>query len=219
VKLPEIQKPKVKLVSFDLDGTILKGHILEHLRIPMKLHNEIMAQDELFFQGQLTYEQTLEIQFRMLAGLKAAEIAPDVNDLPLIGDLERTLEKFDEAGATAVVLTDNPSFAAEPLRKCGFQKIIGSEIQASRGFLTHKMRLLRNKFDGLRLYCERNRLQVISCAHVGDWVNDIPVFEKTAVSVAFNWDEKEVSEAATYSVRSDSLLDVYRVLEPHLPFS
>ena len=76
---------------------------------------------------------------------------------------------------------------------------------------------MTNKLDGLQRYCNQHRIRLRSCAHVGDWTNDIVVLKSVELSVAFNASDESVLRAATYTVNSDSLLDVYRVLEPNLP--
>lgn len=217
LELLAMNNPQLKLVSFDLDGTILRGRILDYVKIPDALHRTIVGHDELFFQGKLGYEETLQIQLSLFAGMKIDEIAPDPTRLPLIEDLDATLQGLNRAGVRTVILTDNPSFAAEPLRRHGFRDIIASEIETSNGVLTARMKLLTNKLDGLREYCRQHNIGLASCAHVGDWTNDVVVFKSVGVSVAFNASEQSVSKAATYAVNSDSLLDVYRLLEPNLP--
>jgi phosphoserine phosphatase len=212
-----MKNSQLEVVSFDLDGTILRGHILAHTRIPETLHKKIVEHDALFFNGKLGYEETLAAQFGLFAGMRIEEIAPDPDKLPLIGGLHETLGALKCAGVACLVLTDNPSFAADPLGKFGFQGIIGSEVEAPNGVLTGRIKLLTNKLEGLQNYCGRHGIGLESCAHVGDWVNDIVVFKAVGRSVAFNASEESVSRAATYTVNSDSLLDVYRVLEPDLP--
>lgn len=212
-----MKTPQLKLVSFDLDGTIIRGRILDYVKISKALHEKVAYQDELFSQGKLGYEKTLQIQFGLFAGLNANEIAPNPQELPLIKDLDATLERLKRAGVRVVILTDNPSFAVERLRTCGFQDVIASEVETSNGVLTGQIDLLTNKLDGLREYCERRGVELARCAHVGDWINDVVVFKGVGLSVAFNPSEEDVSKAATYTVRSDSLLDVYRILEPNLP--
>jgi phosphoserine phosphatase len=206
----------LELVSFDVDGTILRGTILDHVKVPKALHEKIALQDVLFEQGKLGYEERLQIQFALLSGMNVNEIAPDPEYLPLIGDLQTTLEKLKESKVRVVVLTDNPSFAAEPLRFYGFQEMIASEIEVENGRLTDRMKLLTNKLTGLREYCKREGIELGSCAHVGDWINDVVVFKAVGLSVAFNPSEEDVSTAATYTVRSSSLLDVYNVLKSNL---
>jgi len=208
-------KGPIALVSFDLDGTILRGMILNHIRAPKDLRERIALQDVLFEQGKLGYEERLQAQFALLSGMHVDEITPDPEHLPLIGDLQTTLEKLRRSEVTVVVLTDNPSFTVEPLRCCGFHEVIGSEIEVHNGTLTDRMKLLTNKLTGLREYCKRVRIELGSCAHVGDWINDVVVFKAVGVSVAFNPSEEDVSRAATYTVRSSSLLDVYNVLKPN----
>ncbi|HXZ97804.1 MAG TPA: HAD hydrolase family protein, partial [Candidatus Acidoferrum sp.] len=124
------------------------------------------------------------------------------------------IQRFRNARVRTVILTDNPSFAAQPLMKFGFEDVIASEVEASNGALTGRINLLTNKLTGLQEYCSQHKIELTSCAHVGDWTNDVVVFKGVGLSVAFNASEESVSQAATYTVNSDSLLDVYRVLEP-----
>jgi HAD superfamily phosphoserine phosphatase-like hydrolase len=207
----------LKLVSFDLDGTIVRGHILDYTKIPEALHRKILEHEELFVEGKLGYEETLRMQFALFRGMKIDEVAPDVETLPLIEDLDATIQRLRNAGVRTVILTDNPSFAAQPLMKLGFDDTIASEVEISNGALTGRINLLTNKLAGLREYCGQHRIELASCAHVGDWMNDVVVFRGVGLSIAFNTSEECVSQAATYTVKSDSLLDVYRVLEPSLP--
>ena len=139
LELPSMNNPQLKLVSFDLDGTILRGQILNYAKIPEALHRKISEHDALFFDGERGYEETLAAQFALFAGMKIEEIAPDLDGLPLIGDLDKALQGLDRAGVKCLILTDNPSFAAKPLRKLGVHDIIGSEAETSNGTLTGRM--------------------------------------------------------------------------------
>jgi phosphoserine phosphatase len=208
---------QLKLVSFDLDGTILRGNILDHAKIPEALRRKIAEYDELLFRGELEYEKMLQVEFSLFRGMKVEEIVPDVEKLPLIKDLHPTIRRLRSAGVRTVILTDNLSFAVEPLRKFGFHDIIASEAETSNGTLTGRMKLLTNKLVGLREYCRQQGIELASCAHVGDWTNDLVVFGAVGLSVAFNASEESVSRAATYTVNSDSLLDVYSALKANLP--
>jgi len=212
-----MKNTRLKLVSFDVDGTVLRGRILDYVRVSKGLHEKVAALDELFFQGKLGYEETLDIQFGLFEGLCERDIAPDPESLPVIGDLEATLRRLMRSGVRVVILTDNPSFAVRPLTRFGFQDIIATEVESSNGKLTRRMKILTNKLVGLQEYCERQRIELVCCAHVGDWINDVAVFKGVGLSVALNSSDEEVSKAATYVVNSDSLLDAYRALEPHLP--
>ena len=217
--MPAMKNVRLKLVSFDLDGTILRGHMLDYAKIPEVLHRKIVEYDELFFGGKLGYEEMLQVEFGLFRGMKIDEIAPEVEKLPLVKDLHTTIQRLRSAGVRTVILTDNLSFAVEPLRKLGFHDIIASEAETLNGALTGRMKLLTNKLVGLREYCRQHGIELTSCAHVGDWTNDIVVFRAVGLSVAFNASEESVSRAATHTVNSDSLLDVYNALKPNLPAS
>ena len=199
LELPAMKNPQLQLVSFDLDGTILRGRILDYAKIPEALHRKIADHDKLMFRGELGYEESLQIQFALFAGMKLNEITPDPEKLPLIKDLDATIQALNRSGVRSVILTDNPSFAAEPLRKHGFRDIIASEVETSNGILTGRLKLLTNKLEGLREYCRQHDIELASCAHVGDWTNDLVVFKAVGLSVALNASEESVSRAATYS--------------------
>jgi len=211
-----MKKVQLKLVSFDLDGTILRGRILDYARIPEALHRKIMEIDDLMYAGKVGYEESLRAEYSLFTGMRVEGIAPDPSKLPIINDLGATIQRLRSAGIRTVILTDNPSFAAEPLRKFGFHDIIASEIETSNGAFIGRMKILANKLVGLREYCRQHKMELASCAHVGDWTNDVVVFKAVGLSVAFNASDESVSKAATYTVNSDSLLNVYRVLEPNL---
>ena len=206
----------LELVSFDVDGTILRGRILNYLRISKECHDQIEFLHESYHNGRLGYEDTLRAQFSLLAGMKVSEIAPKLTDLPLVSDLRATVERLSLKGVKVVVLTDNPSFAVDPVRSYGFKDVISSEIEIQGGLLTNRMRILTNKLHALRKYCLEDGLDIARCAHVGDGFNDVVAFKGVGLSIAFNSNDEEASSAATYRVNGNSMLDVYRVLETNL---
>jgi HAD superfamily phosphoserine phosphatase-like hydrolase len=212
-----MNKVQLRLVSFDLDGTIVRGRILDYAKISGAMHRKIQQIDNLMDEGKISYDESLRAEYALFSGMRVDGIAPDPNKLPLINDLKETVERLTNLGVRVVILTDNPSFAAEPLKTHGFQDVIATEFEVANGILTGAARVLANKLVGLREYCDRRGIELSSCAHVGDWTNDIVVFNSVGLSVALNPSEESVSKAATHTVNSDSLLDVYRVLEPNLP--
>lgn len=211
-----MENAPIKVVSFDVDGTILRGRILDYLRVAAECHDKIEALHESYHQGKLGYEDTLHAQFSLLAGMNASEIVPNVNALPLISDLRTTIERLKVRGAKSVILTDNPSFIVNPLRTYGFQEVIASEIEIRNGVVTNRMHLLTNKLQAIRAHCLKEGIEITRCAHIGDGFNDVVAFRGVGLSVAFNSHEDEALRASTYRVNSNSMLDVYRVLEPFL---
>ena len=50
------------------------------------------------------------------------------------------------------------------------------------------------------------------CIHVGDWLNDIPVFRVVGYSIALNSRFERVKRTASHVLNTDNLLDVYNHL-------
>jgi phosphoserine phosphatase len=106
-----------------------------------------------FTKGGLGCEEILRAQFLLVTGMRAHEITPHVMDLPLVARRSSIIERLKLMGVKALILTDNASFIVAPLRICGFQEVIGSEIEIQGGIITDRMKLLTNKLRPLREYC------------------------------------------------------------------
>jgi len=53
--------------------------------------------------------------------------------------------------------------------------------------------------------------------HVGDGLNDVPVFRVVGYSIALNTNLEKVKRAASHRMETDDLLDVYKHIHSAMP--
>jgi phosphoserine phosphatase len=131
-----------------------------------------------------------------------------MDELPKIQNISEAVTELKKQGLRAILLTDNPDVLADYFVKFGFERAIGSEAGVEDGYITGELRPLSDKSEGLARFLNEDSLGFDECVHVGDWVNDIPVFRKVGYSIALNARDARVRESASHSMNTESLLDV-----------
>ena len=153
-------------------------------------------------------------QYKLLQGMKLADILREVSKVEVIKNVRETVEKLQGHRIRVVLLTDNPDFlCAYLIERFGFEGYVGSKVGIKDGIVTSEIEPLPDKKLGLRKYCAWLSVPLSRCVHVGDWVNDIPVFRVVRHSVALNAKTEKVKTSASYHMETDDLLDVYHHLQ------
>jgi len=141
------------------------------------------------------------------------DVLREVSKVDVIGNVRETVVKLQGHGLGVILLTDNPDFlCAYLVERMGFNGYVASKVTVKEGIITDEILSLPDKRDGLRKYCNWLSISVKKCIHVGDWLNDIPVFRVVGHSIALNSKFEKVKGAASYVLNTDNLLDVYNHL-------
>ena len=169
--------------------------------------------DEMLHRRRITLKECLDSQFKLLSGKRVDEVLQEVSKVAVIRNVRETVEKLQGHRLGVVLLTDNPDFlCAYLVERFGFNGYVASKVGIKDGFITGEMQSLPDKLEGLRKYCKWLSIPLQNCIHVGDWLNDIPVFKTVGYSVALNAKPEKVKESASSVMQTDDLLDVYRHL-------
>src|SRR2546429_188680 len=80
------------------------------------------------------------------------------------------------------------------------------------GIISGEIDPLTDKRLGLEKYRSRMSIPRSKCVHVGDGRNEVPVFRAVQYSIALNSRVALVNKAASHTMITDDLLDVYRHL-------
>jgi len=204
---------KIKLASFDLDGTLTPvdtlGFVIKKLR-PTFFDKYQMLEDAIH-SDTIQYDKGLREQLQLISGLSVSEIESVIKDLPLLRNSREALMLLKEKGIKILLLTDNPDVFCLPLLKhlpidhiLSSKTIIEGDIVKGISFaLSDKAKALTNFIGNLDIPLD-------SIVHIGDWKNDIPVFKIVGFSIALNPREKIVSENAKATIRTNDMMIVAR---------
>lgn len=201
------------LVSFDVDGTIFRRAALTAAAPALGIGEKWNAYDQMLHHRRITLKDCLDSQFKLLAGKRLDEILREISKVEVIRNVRETVEKLQGLRLGVVLLTDNPDFlCAYLVERFGFNGFVASKVVVKDGIITGEIQSLPDKLEGLRKYCRWLSIPLKKCIHVGDWVNDVPVFKSAGYSVALNGKMDAVKKAARHVMETDDLLDVYRHL-------
>jgi phosphoserine phosphatase len=174
----------LRLVTLDLDGTLLPHDTVfaAVLRESGKAR-EAEESDARYFAGQTTLEECFWEQWRWVRPLSPADLHRALRKaawLPGIGDGVRRLR---EAGLAVCLLTDQPSTITDFLGRWGLTDAICSPVTVKEG----RQVAIDARFD--KVANLRHRLATAGVAaadvcHVGNGVNDVPVFQAVGRSLA-----------------------------------
>lgn len=207
---------KYDLVCFDMDGT------LTTVRSSWRWIHECLDVDnepayQAFVNGEIDEKEFMRrdigLWLEKNPGLRIGDIARMFQTMPLIGGIQETVACLRDNGIACVIVSGGIDLAAKMLcDEFGFDEYIADEICCDEcGRLTGEGRQhldLHDKGINVREFIEKYYTTKERTVSIGNSFTDIPMFESSGLSIAFNPTDEYTSEAATHTVRSDNIADV-----------
>ncbi len=201
------------MVSFDVDGTIFRKPALRQAAQALGVGQKWDSLDEMYDHKRISLRERLESHYKLLQGLRLADILREVSKIEVIKNVRETVEKLQGHRIRVALLTDLPDFLCSYLvERFGFEGYIASKVGVKGGIISDEIEPLHDKRLGLRKYCSWLSIPLSRCVHVGDGLNDVPVFRVVRYSIALNSRVGKVNASASYHITTEDLLDVYRHL-------
>src|SRR5438093_11410026 len=164
----------------------------------------------MYHRQRITLRQGLLQQFQLLVGMKLVDVLAQVSKVPMMRNIRETVEKLLGLGLSVILCTDNPDFLCQYLvEQFGFRGFVSSKVAVKNGVITDDIEPLPDKRLGIRKYCAWMSIPISKTVHVGDGLNDVPVFRVVGYSIALNTSLEKVKKAASYQMETDNLLGVY----------
>ncbi len=199
------------MVSFDVDKTLFRKPALTTAVKALGIGERWDALDELERKKRITIGQCLLSQYKLLVGMSLQDILREISKVEMIRNIRETVEKLLGLGVQVILTTDNPDFLCRYLiERFGFNGFVSSKVAVQNGVVTDEIEPLPDKRLGIRKYCAWMSVPLSKVVHVGDGPNDVPVFRAVGYSIAINTDIDKVLKAASFQVKTDDLLDVYK---------
>jgi len=201
------------MVSFDVDGTLFRKAALTTAVHGLGIGERWDTYDKMYHQRRITLRECLDQQYKLLTGMRLQDVMREVSKVEMIRNIRETVVKLQGHGLGVTLLTDNPDFLCSYLvESFGFNGYTASKVEVKDGIITGKNEPLPDKSEGLKKYCSWMSILPKKCIHVGDWINDIPVFKMAGYSVALNSKTEKVRDRASFAIETNDLMDIYRHL-------
>jgi HAD superfamily phosphoserine phosphatase-like hydrolase len=212
---------EIQVISLDLDGVLFDGPSAAY-----PLAHQLGLGADFLKALQITKEKKLPFHDTIVEGSKIWKgVAVDgeydhlVDTLPLMLGAEETVRTLKEWGYSVGCITSGVSqFFMEPfIRRLdldfGYTNILGQKDGAHDGTVSFVM-------DGpmkavsAKSHLDERGISTNYLAAVGDGENDIELFKICAFSIAFNPENKLVSQAASVTIESKDLRDILEYFKP-----
>ena len=210
--------PKFVEVSFDVDKTLFREPALTRATRGLGIGKKWDAIDELYEKKRMTLRQALLQQYQLLVGMKLEDVLAQVSKVPMMRNIRETVDKLLGLGLQVILCTDNPDFLCQYLvEQFGFRGFVSSKVAVKNGVIIDDIEPLPDKRLGIRKYCAWMTIPLSKTVHVGDGLNDVPVFRVVGYSIALNTNLEKVKRAASHRMETDDLLDVYKHIHSAMP--
>lgn len=208
---------KIKLVMFDMDGTLLDGRTIQKFADTIGFKNELSL---LLKSNKKFYEITIEIA-KLLKNLEKTELLKIFRKIPIQKNAEKVIKKLKKMNIRTAIITDSYQFVADDLKKrLDIDYAYANDLISKNGRFTGEIvlnnkNLIRDKItDEIYSICKRCILEEL-CSKlkisekeviaIGDGIVDIGMIEKSGVGIAFKA-PKRVQKYA--NVTTNNLIDI-----------
>lgn len=207
---------KYDLVCFDMDGVLTSVRSSWHwINLCLDINN-----DDTFYAymtGQIDQSEFMRRDItrwrEVMPGIRISDIVRFLRDLPLTGGIQETVACLRSNGIKCVIVSGGIDLAARMIaEEFGFDDYAADEICCSAdGSLTGEgiIRVdLRDKGITVRHFIEKYGTTKERTVSIGNSHTDIPMFENSGMSIAFNPTDNPTAEAATFKVVSKNMSDI-----------
>src|SRR5213594_2675400 len=205
------------MVSFDVDKTLFRKPALTTVARALGIGERWDGLDEMEQKKRITIGQCLARQYELLVGMKLVDVLAEVSKVEMMRNIRETVDKLLRLGLSVMLCTDNPDFLCQYLvEQFGFRGFVSSKVAVKNGLITDDIEPLPDKRLGIRKYCAWMSIPLSKTVHVGDGLNDVPVFRVVGYSIALNTSLEKVKRAASHQMETDDLLDVYKHIQSEM---
>jgi phosphoserine phosphatase len=206
----------MRLVSFDMDGTLIRGTSAATFMAARLDHAAEAAELERLYElGQLSAPEFAEAVARRFVGLRISEVERHFEELPLIGGIAQTVAALRRRDIPCVISTVSYGFYAGVLmRRFGFDGHCGSVMDELGGVLQGRMHAHCTPDDKkcfVEAFAAARGIPMAAVAHVGDSISDLPLFSAVGRAVALNA-TPAARAAAHHAIDTENLEDVLALL-------
>jgi len=202
----------IKLVIFDIDGTILQTYSWQHIHQILGTWSQPKKYCDQFFKNEITYEEWAKRDAALWKDLPLTKINQIIKRMPYTKGAKETLKTLKQKRIKVYLLSAGLTQVAQRIQsETCVDGYIANTLIVEDGYLTGEVEVnvsFHNKNKHLPAILKKFNLTSQECAAVGDDPTLIPLFKKVALAIAFNPANKNIEKHADITVKSDDLRDI-----------
>lgn len=204
-----------RLVTFDLDGTLTRGHGWEIIAESAGRRDEYRRINRRFLAQEVGEDEHLRELLDLAVGLSLDRVHELLSATRRVDGIRSTIAALHERGAVAALLTHNPTYVCDwYVRAFGFDDAEGTDgVQVRDGRIAPCGPIRADKSTGLARLLSRHGARPGEASHVGDGWADARIFPQVGAGIAFNSRHPEVDRAADAALHGNDLTEVVRTLD------
>lgn len=200
-------RPRWALVTFDIDGTLTRGHGWKLIAERAGRAAAYRRANRSFFDGTVGEDAHLTDLLHLADGLTLPELEGVLERTPKVDGIAEMIRTWRTEGTRVALLSHNPEYVcAWYARRFGFDGYAGTAVPVpDSGPLELAGPVRADKLQGLATLLGRFDVTADRAVHVGDGRADVEVFRRVGAGVSLNSSLSEVEAAADLALRLEDV--------------
>lgn len=205
----------IKLIAFDLDGVLVEDPgSWTAVHRGLGTTEQAKKHEREFYDGLIDYDEWAHKDALLWSGFSIHTVEDILNRTQLMNGIEDTLPVL-RSRYRLVILSGGLKILAQRIKdEFNIDEVIANELHVEDDMIRGVKQTVAFNDKGrlLRDVAMRFHVHTSECAAVGDYLNDVPMFEASGLSIAFNPKDAEAVRKANYVIHEKNLrrlLDVF----------
>lgn len=212
---------KIKLICFDLDGTLLDNteYIWKTIHEQIAPEHDNNAMLKKYLNKEITYKQwaAADVKLWKSKGADKRHLLKAIGNVKLMNGALKTIKELKKRKYKLAIISGSITIVVEkafPEYKTYFDDVFMNKIVFSKSGKI--LRCITTPFDmehkatGLKMIAKREGLKLSECAFIGDNKNDIHIAGAAGFAISFNSKSEELDKIAKVIIRKKDLSEILR---------